>query len=122
MYDYLKLKFPDIIDAEQTGPYKYEWRIVFGAMLGRNIKITLTEVSENRWTIDAFKEIIHEGRIIDTCFLLYTCTMPDEFAQHLLDKIGSWLKDFTNYKKLDDEQYEDGSISKYNYIVTRGIL
>jgi hypothetical protein len=120
MYEYLKNEFPNIIDAARTGPYKYEWRIVFGSMLGRNIKILLIEVSENRWTIDAFREIIHEGRIVDTTQLLHTCTMPNKFGQYLLDEIGSWLDDFSNYKKIDDEQHKDGDVSRLNYKIICG--
>jgi len=120
MYNYLKTNFPGIMKAEQTGPYKYEWRVVFGAILGRNIRISLTEVSENRWSIDAFREIIHEGRIIDTTLLSYTCTMPNKFGQCLLDEIGSWLDDFANYKRIDDEQLNAGEISRSNYHITYG--
>lgn len=120
MYEYLRINFPSTIEAERTAPYKYEWKIVFGAMLGRNIKICLTEISENRWTIDAFREIIHEGRIINTTWLLYTCTMPNKFGQYILDEIGSWLNDFSNYKKIDDEQLDEENISKSNYQIIYG--
>lgn len=117
MYNLLKQKFPSIIEPETTGPYRYEWNIVFGESLGRNIEICLIEVSENRWTIDAFREIICNGRIINTSRFLFSCTMPNNFAKHLLDEVGSWLNDFSNYKKMDDERFENGDIAVHNYLI-----
>jgi len=101
MYTYLKTKFPNIIEPK-IEPYKYKWELFFGCMIGRRINICLTEL-ENGWKIDAFREIISEGRIVDTSFLLHTCLVSDNLGKAILDEIGNWLEDFSNYKEHDNK-------------------
>jgi hypothetical protein len=129
---YLSEKFPQIIKPEMDGPYKYMWELSFGCMVGRRIDICLTnlglgtiadreDIWEDMWIIDATKEIIYEGAIIETKRFKYRCSISNSLGRLILDEIGNWLNDFSNYKNIDDEQH-DGDISKANYKIISGRL
>ncbi len=63
----------------------------------------------------------HEARIVDTIRFEVTNAINDKLKNAILDEIGEWLECFSNYKKIDDEQYSNGGISLPGYKIFKFI-
>lgn len=119
MYNYLKEKFPDIIEPKIDGKI-YRWKVSCGGVRFCLINVRLEHIRNGRWDIVVVKKFINDGYPEEDMNFIYQCSLDDDLGKLILDKVGEWLSNFSHYKRYNDRQLKDREILQVNYRIVYG--
>ena len=116
MYTYLKTNFPEIIIEPIKEENKYIWKLQFGYFHSMSLDICLT-IKDDWWNINAIKKEMCGSNEEKPVVFQYTCDTEDDLGKFILDRVGRWLKQFSDYKKFQDEIHNDSAKRQYKVII-----